>query len=169
VTADPIVRRAHRLALRTYRHLPRLLRRWIVRLLAPSYTVGAISVVERPDGHLLLVRQTYRTHWGVPGGLLKRGEAPEVGARREILEEVGINVELVGPPAVVVDAAPQRVDVIFRARPVTLAEVGEVRPTSPEIAEVGWFDPDALPQLQHETVDAMIALARQRTAPATAD
>ena len=150
----------HRLGLRLFRLLPRSIRRVTVRTVSPSYTVGSICVIERPDGAILLVRQAYRKKWGIPGGLLKRGEAPEVGARREVFEEVGIAVELVGPPAVVVDASPQRVDVVFRARPAALSEISEVRPTSPEIVEVRWFAPDALPELQFETAEAMVALAR---------
>ena len=152
--------RLHRSALRVFRLFPRSVRRVTVRVMSPSYTVGAICVIERPDGAILLVRQAYRKRWGIPGGLAKRGEAPEITARREVFEEVGIAVELVGPPAVVVDADPQRVDVVFRARPAALSEIGEVRPTSPEIVEVGWFAPDALPELQFETAAAMVALAR---------
>ena len=166
---DPILVQAHRAALRVYRLLPTLARRWVVRLIAPSFTVGAICVIERPDGQILLVRQAYRRRWGIPGGLLKRGEDPSVGARREVFEEVGIAVELVGQPAVVVDARPQRVDIVYRARPVTLAEVGEVRPSSPEIVEAAWFSPDALPELQVETAEALVALARYRTATVEAD
>ena len=47
---DPILVQAHRAALRVYRLLPTLARRWVVRLIAPSFTVGAICVIERPDG-----------------------------------------------------------------------------------------------------------------------
>lgn len=154
--------RLHLAALRVFRMFPRSVRRVSVRTVSPSYTVGAICVIERPDGAILLVRQAYRKKWGIPGGLLKRGEAPEVGARREVFEEVGIAVELVGPPAVVVDADPQRVDVVFQARPVALSEISEARPTSPEIVEVKWFAPDDLPELQFETAEAMVALARVR-------
>ena len=160
---------AHRVALRFYRSLPRLARRWVVRVIAPTYTVGAIAVIERPDGHILLVRQAYRQRWGIPGGLLKRGEDPSVGARREVYEEVGIAIELLGPPAVVVAPRPQRVDIVYRARPVSLAEVGEVRPMSPEIEEAAWFAPDALPELQFETAEAFVALARHRPTPIEAD
>ena len=70
-------------------------------------------------------------------------------------------IELLGPPAVVVDPEPQRVDLVFRARPTTLSEIGEARPSSPEIIEVAWFAPDALPELQFETAQAMVALARR--------
>lgn len=128
--------------------------------LAPSFTVGAICVVERPDGALLLVRHSYRERWGFPGGLLQRGEDVTVGARREALEEVDLDIELVGEPAVVVEPAPRRVDVVFRARPRGGADPAAVRAASPEIVEVAWFAPDDLPQLQEEAATAIVALAR---------
>jgi 8-oxo-dGTP pyrophosphatase MutT (NUDIX family) len=158
-------RRVHTALLRIYRRLPRAVRRRFVRLLAPSYTVGAICVIERPDGAVLLVRQVYRNHWGIPGGLLKRGEDPTDAARREVFEEVGIAIELVGEPAVVVDSDPQRIDIVYRARPVTLSELEHVRPRSPEIREARWFPPDGLPELQLETASALVALARSSASP----
>ena len=48
------------------------------------------------DGRWLLIRQSYRNHWGLPGGLLQRHESPADACRREVLEEVGLPVELVG-------------------------------------------------------------------------
>lgn len=161
--------RAHRALLRIFMTFPRRARRVIVRVVSPSYTIGSICVVERPDGKILLVRQVYRRAWGIPGGLSKRGEDPAVTARREVFEEVGMAIELLGPPAVVVDPDPQRVDLVYRARPASLSEVGRVRPSSPEIVEVGWFAPDALPRLQFETAQAMVALARRDAAAAGSD
>ena len=156
-------RRATRLLLEIYRRLPRLGRRWVVRTIAPSFTVGAMAIVERDDGAVLLVRHSYRRKWGVPGGLMKRREHPEVALRREIQEEVGVEVDLLGEPAVVVDPDPQRVDLIFRGRlrdPDT-----EARPVSAEILEVGWVLPDELPELQFETSGALMALARSSRSP----
>lgn len=157
--------RLHQIALRAYRALPRGVRRRLVRALMPSYTVGAICLIERPDGHLLLVRQAYRDHWGIPGGLCQRGEEPADAACREVLEEVGLPIELVGEPAVVVDPGPQRVDVVYRARPTSLVAVAETRPRSPEVVEVRWCSPDDLPRLQHETAQALVALARSARSP----
>jgi 8-oxo-dGTP diphosphatase len=152
-----------RLLLGVYRRLPRLGRRWIVRTIAPAYTVGAMAIVERDDGAVLLVRHSYRRKWGVPGGLLKRGEFPEVGLRREVREEVGIEVDVLGEPAVVVDPDPQRVDLIFRAR--LRSDDVEAHPVSAEILEVRWFLPDELPELQFETSGALMALARAARHP----
>jgi 8-oxo-dGTP diphosphatase len=155
----------HRLLLRLYRVLPTTLRRWAVRAIAPSFTVGAICLVERPDGSVLFVRTAYRQRWGVPGGLLKRGEKPEDAARREVLEEVGLSIDLIGEPAIVVDPVPQRIDIVYRARPGALTDLGQMRPSSPEIVEARWFPADQLPELQFETANALVALARSSRSP----
>ena len=155
-----MLRRGHLVLLHMFRRLPRPARRFAVRRLYPSFTVGAMCVIERPDGALLFVRHSYRRQWGVPGGLLSRGEEPAVGARREAKEEVALDIETVGEPAVVVDPRARRVDIVFRARPISTASPDDVRASSPEIVEARWFPRDELPALQHETAGALASLAR---------
>ncbi|MCU1370787.1 MAG: putative MutT/NUDIX-family protein [Ilumatobacteraceae bacterium] len=150
----------HLRLLRLYQRMPTWARRRIVRTVAPSFTVGAMCFIERDDGAVLLVRQAYRQRWGVPGGLLERGEEAADGARREVFEEVGLLIDLVGEPRVVVDAEPQRVDVVYRARVADGMDPAVAAPRSPEILEARWFPREALPELQHETVTALLALAR---------
>jgi 8-oxo-dGTP diphosphatase len=160
-----VLARVHSLALGVFRRLPVRARRRVVRSIAPAYTVGAICVIERSDGGVLLVRLSYRNSWGLPGGLLKRGETPADAARREVQEEARLEVDLVGDPAVVVDAPAQRVDVIFRARPAAGVDPDSARASSPEIVEVGWFPREDLPDLQFETSEALMALARRSVSP----
>jgi 8-oxo-dGTP diphosphatase len=155
-----VLARVQRFLLQLWRRVPRPIRRWIVRLVAPSYTIGAACVIERDDGALLLVRVVYRDGWGLPGGLVNRREDIDACARREVREETGLAVDLVGEPAVVVDARPQRVDVIYKARPAHGADPDAARPRSPEVSDVRWFPASALPQLQPEAVGGLVALAR---------
>jgi 8-oxo-dGTP diphosphatase len=158
-----VLRRLHLVLLKIYKRLPRRARLAVVHTLAPSYSVGAICIIERADGRLLLVRHSYRNAWGFPGGLLNRGEAPADGARREAREEVDIDIAVVGEPTVVVAPEPRRVDVVFRCR---TDEPDHARAVPPEVVEVGWFDRDRLPDLQHEAAGALVALARaSRPAP----
>jgi 8-oxo-dGTP pyrophosphatase MutT (NUDIX family) len=157
--------RFHRIALLVFRRLPTPMRRMAVRRLAPSFTVGAMCVIERADGRVLLIRHLYRKRWGVPGGLLQRNENATDAARREVLEEVGLDIELIGEPTVNVDAAPRRVDVVFRARPVDDGDADDARPCSVEVVDVRWFDPIELPELQFETAQAIQALARASYSP----
>ena len=149
------------MALEVFRRLPVSARRRVVRTIAPSYTVGAICVIERLDGALLLVRLSYRKSWGLPGGLLQRGEDPADAARREVREESGLEVDLLGEPAVVVDPPAQRIDIVYRARPAAGADPSAVATSSAEIVELAWFPPDELPDLQFEASGAIMAVARQ--------
>ncbi len=153
--------RVHRALLRLFRRLPNHLRLAAVHALSPSYTVGAMCVIHRDDGALLLVRHSYRPRWAIPGGLCRPREEVADGARREVREEVGLDVELLGEPAVVVDPYERRVDVVFAARPRD-GTAHAAASASAEIVESRWFAPDELPDLQHETVSALGALARRR-------
>jgi len=148
------------LFLSVFGRLPRPVRRWLVWLGSPHYTVGAICIVRRGDGALLLVRHSYRGKWGCPGGLAQRGEVPAQAAVRETKEEVGLSVELVGEPAVVVDPRTRRVDVVHLARPAPDASLDDVRPSSPEIVATEWFAPGELPELSRNAVGALAALVR---------
>ena len=150
----------YRMLLAVYRRLPRRLRRVLVRAGTPKYTVGSICIVRRHDGAVLLVRHSYWGRWGTPGGLAKRHEPPDEAAVRETKEEVGLDVEIVGEPVVVVEPVPHRVDVVFLVRPAPMAALDDVRPTSPEITHVAWFDLSELPPLQPETAAALAALQR---------
>lgn len=157
---------AHLGMLRTYRALPTKARRVVVRLASPTHTVGAICVILNESGdQVLLVAQAYRARWGLPGGLLKRREAADVAARREVREEVGVDVVLDGDPAIVVEPEAQRVDLIFVAR--LAGGQPEPHPTSAEIIEARWFPVAELPPLQHETALGIAALHRGGKLPSS--
>jgi 8-oxo-dGTP pyrophosphatase MutT (NUDIX family) len=149
------------LAFRVIGTMPRWLRRFLVHTVAPSFTVGAMCMITRGDGARLLVRHSYRNGWGVPGGLLKRGEEAADGALRECMEEVGLAIVLDHPPTVVVDPGARRVDVIFTARPIDLGST-DVKAQSAEVLEARWFLPDEMPTLQHETAKALGLVAQRR-------
>ena len=60
--------------------------------------VGVAAVVLR-DNQVLLVqrgRDPGKGSWGLPGGMLELGETLAEGARREVMEECGVKIE-VGP------------------------------------------------------------------------
>lgn len=155
-------RRWQRAGYRLWGSLPGVLRRFVVRRATPSFRVGAMCVIERTDGALLLIRNTYREAWGFPGGLLKRGESPTEAVLRETREEVGAEVTIEDNPKVFVDPGNRRVDVIFRGRPAGEQAASEITPRSPEILAARWFPPDALPELQSEAVSALVELGRAR-------
>jgi 8-oxo-dGTP diphosphatase len=127
--------------------LPRGVRRFVIRRVTPTFTAGAITLIEREDGRILFARLAYVGGWNLPGGHLKRGEPAAEAAVRETREEVGLEVELLGDPAVVVDPVLGRIDTIYWARPAAGVDPDSARSTSLEITEVGWFPPGELPQV----------------------
>jgi 8-oxo-dGTP diphosphatase len=87
-----------RLLLRIWRDVPfpDWLRTIFLRILNPSFMIGASAVVQDSEGRVLLLKHTYRKHldWGLPGGWLKRTESPEHGLEREVFEETGFTVRV---------------------------------------------------------------------------
>ena len=148
---------ATRVAMRAFGLLPEAVRQRIVRLLKPSYTVGAGCLIERGD-EVLLVQTAYRRGWGMPGGLLNRRENPADGARREVREELGLDVALLDDPIVVIDRRMQKIDIVYRATAEVPDDLAQLRPSA-EITAVRWFHRDALPPLQPEAIDAIATLS----------
>lgn len=108
-------RKASTAALSAFRVTPGPIKRAVVRTVAPSYTVGAVCVLEH-DGEFLVLWQPHRRGWSLPGGLLGRGEAPGDAVRREVREEVGLDIDPGDPVTIRVDPLEQGVDVVFRVR-----------------------------------------------------
>ena len=61
---------------------------WLVRRPA---THGAGVALWHGD-KLLLIRTSYRSCYALPGGFVRRGESSEQAARRELQEEVGVDL-----------------------------------------------------------------------------
>jgi 8-oxo-dGTP diphosphatase len=126
-----------------WRYLPGALRRRLVRLGQHRFTVTAGAFVIDDQRRILLLEHVFRpdSRWGIPGGFLGKGEQPEAGLRRELLEEVALEVSDVQFLFARTLPRPRQVEIYFLCKPA-----GEPSPSSFEIERAEWFTMSNLPE-----------------------
>ena len=119
-------------------------------------TLGVRGVVTDGEGRVLLVKHTYLAGWWLPGGGVDRGETTQTAVVRELREEAGV----------IARSAPRLVSIhlnerFFRGDHVLIFAVDDYdlteRTSHGEIAEIGWFSPEALPEDAHRSTRARLA------------
>ena len=126
-----------------WHRIPKKLRRWSVRLSNPRFAVTAGAVITDGEGRVLLLQHRFRpgTGWGMPGGFMAEGEQPEETLRRELREEVGLEVERVELFTARAFKVPRQVEIVFTAR-----AIGDTNQLNFEIQKAGWFFLNELPE-----------------------
>ncbi|GLX50654.1 NUDIX hydrolase [Streptomyces sp. MB22_4] len=112
---------------------------------------GVTAIVFDDEGRVLLGRRTDTRKWSVVGGIPEPGEQPADCAVREVFEETAVRclpervvlVQALQPVTYDNGDVCQYMDITFRCRAVG----GEARVNDDESLEVGWFEVDALPEL----------------------
>ena len=114
-----------------------------MRLTHTRFTVTAGAVIFNDQKQVLLLKHRFRagSGWGLPGGFLERGEQPIDALKRELREEIGLEVEDVKVFAARSFSKPKQVEVLFRAH-----ANASVESQSMEVERAGWFAIDSLPE-----------------------
>ncbi|MCC0100262.1 NUDIX hydrolase [Streptomyces flavotricini] len=119
-------------------------------------TASAAALVRDEQGRVLIVNPVYKERWNLPGGHLEEGELPTAAARREIREEIGLDLEIgdLLVTAWVTRAEGSHVFYVFdgprlspeQQRAITLqeSEIGEIRFCLPEDISPSMIPPFAL-------------------------
>ena len=55
--------------------------------------VSADAIIRDHDGRILLVDPVYKPNWDLPGGMAEANEPPAAALRRELREELGLDIQ----------------------------------------------------------------------------
>jgi len=132
----------NRLLSRLWQKAPAGLRRLVVRATNTRFTVTAGAIIFNEAGDVLLLKHFFRagSGWGLPGGFLKRGEQPLDALRRELNEEIGLEIRDVEIFWARSFKRPRQIELLYRAK-----AIGGAEPRSMEVERAAWFSPDELP------------------------
>jgi NAD+ diphosphatase len=119
----------------------------------PRLSPAIIVLIERGDSILLARGHAFaQGRFGIIAGFVEPGESLEDAVRREVREEVGIELERVTYFGSQPWPFPHGIMIGFRAH----HHSGEITIDETELAEAGWYGIDALP-----TVPAKLSIARR--------
>jgi ADP-ribose pyrophosphatase YjhB (NUDIX family) len=105
----------------------------------------ACAIPRTDQGELILMRRGFeprRGHWSMPGGFVDLGETVEDAAKREVHEEIGVEIEITGLVGVYSRAQDRTVVVVYaadaRGTPSLTEEALEIRAFAP--IDIPWQD-----------------------------
>jgi 8-oxo-dGTP diphosphatase len=120
----------------------------------PSYkkdhiVTSVVAVIVNDDGQVLLTRRNvppFKDMWVMPGGKIDLGEAIHNAIRREVMEEVGLDVEVENLIDVFEHLTPgddnyHFVILYYRCHPLSCA----INHNRTEVAEARWVSLEELP------------------------
>lgn len=116
----------------------------------PKPTASALITRRRDDGavEVLLVRRAqepFRDHWDCPGGFIDPDEHPEQTVRREMQEELGVEVDVRRFAGIFMDHYGDDGESTLNVYYEAAIRGGTISPGS-DASEAAWFPLDRLPE-----------------------
>lgn len=105
------------------------------------FTIGVFAIIFDKDKRVLLCHRKDYDLWNLPGGGLEVGEVPWEGVRREVKEEVGIDIRVVKLQGIY--SKPDKNEVVFS---FICEHVGGEIALSDEADKISYFAFDDFPQ-----------------------
>ncbi len=141
---------------------------------ARQVTPSAFALVRDAGDRLLLVRRLDSGNWELPGGQVEVGDTATGALHREVAEEAGVTIDVLGiagvhsdPGYVIRSAAGEvRQPFVVTYHAILTPDSPAPRPDLAETSEVAWIDPadlDAVPThpAMRRWIDDALAPARR--------
>jgi len=115
----------------------------------PKHIVATASLILNQRGQVLLVK-TEKRGWEIPGGQVEEGEDIPSALKREILEESGININILRLSAIYSSVSePSKVIIDF----ISEYAGGTPKKDTIETLDVGWFSKEkVLANVKHDVM-----------------
>ncbi len=117
----------------------------------PKKRMGAGALFFDSAGKVLLVKPTYKDTWEIPGGVVESDESPLECCKREVQEELGLELDLLRLLAV--DYSSKNGDLteslhfLFVGATLTDAQIQQIELPSDELSEFRFFSPEDAPSV----------------------
>ncbi len=130
-----------------------------------EHSSGGVVISTREGvAHVALIATRGSTRWGLPKGAVSAGETSEQAALREVLEETGLEAEIIKPL--------DTIEYFFRAGDTLIRKrvdfylmryvSGELKPQLSEVDDVKWMEISvAIEKASFESERKLIEAARQ--------
>lgn len=125
---------------------------------------GAVITLRDGAPYVALIATRGKTRWGLPKGAVSEGETSEQAALREVLEETGLQAEIVKPL--------DTIEYFFRAGDTLIHKrvdfylmrylAGELTPQLSEVDDVEWVElSEAIERASFESERKLLEVVRQ--------
>ena len=126
----------------------------LIRLLkSKRIYLSAAPIIKNSNGEILLAKRLpnlpiYPSKWNLPGGLIEYGEKIEDGLKREVKEEIGIEIKILKKSRKIYESFPNKQSPFHSITLVYHCKIikGTPKPKD-ETSKVKWFKPSEIKKI----------------------